>query len=121
MSIFRLFKSLSEKVSDMPKNNKDQIRNIGRNQIKVGWFIHNRLWNRNSLWMTTYMSMTWISDSSELGISFEFVVPFLGVWLGSTAWTGRMLVVFVAGWGDTDCRDREGGGGDGGGGGWSAE
>src|SRR5579859_5042924 len=89
MSILRLFEPFPKEISDMSENNENKVRNISCNQIKIRRFIHDRDRHWLPLGMPTHMSMTLISDSSELSILLSFLLPFVGM-IGCGRWTGMV-------------------------------
>src|ERR1700694_921620 len=79
MSILRLFKAFPEKVSDMSKNDENEVGDVGCDQVEVRRFIHDGLRHRLTLGMSTNMSMTLIHQSTKLRILLCFLLPFMRV------------------------------------------
>jgi hypothetical protein len=91
MSVFVLLETFPEKVSNVTKDNENEVGDVGCNQVKVRRLVHDRLGHNGSARMATDMAMGEISDPSELGIALGFLLPVAGI-VGSS---GRSLLLLV--------------------------
>ena len=89
-----LFESFSEKVSDMAKNDEDEVGDVGCYQVKVRRFVHDGLRDGCAFGMFTNMSMRMISDPSELCVFLCFFLP-----VARIIWSRRRsrMVIFCPG------------------------
>lgn len=105
MGVFVLLESFPEKVSNVTKDNENEVGDVGCNQIKVRRLIHDRLGDSGSARMATDMAMGEISDASELGIPLGLLLPVAGI-VGSSRGS-RVLLVLCPGRRDPDAGHRQ--------------
>ena len=105
MGVLVLLESFPEKVSNMTKDNENEVGDVSCNQVKIRRLVHDGLGHSGSARMATDMAMGEISDASELGIALGFLLPVAGI-VGSCGGS-LLLVVLCPGRRDPDAGDRQ--------------
>jgi hypothetical protein len=105
MGVFVLLESFPEKVSNVTKDDENEVGDVSSNQIKVRRLVHDRLGHSGPARMATDMTMGEISNASELSIAPGLLLPVARIVGGSGG--SLMLLVLCPGRRDPDAGHRQ--------------